>query len=237
MSKRDIRAYTRLPGIAPSYEGKVRDIYEIGDTLLIVATDRISAYDSVLPTPILGKGIILTMMSAAWLGWFHDVPNHLITTSVDEFPEPFNAWGGMLGGRSMLVKKAERIDLECVVRGYIVGSGWREYQRSGSICGIKLRPGLEMAQKLDVPVFTPSTKAESGHDENIPFEEAERLVGRVMAGRLRSMSIDLYERAGEYASSRGLIIADTKFEFGLVDGQIILIDEVLTPDSSRFWLE
>lgn len=236
MSEHDEKAYAPLPGIAPAYAGKVRDIYEIGDTLLIVATDRISAYDSVIPTPILGKGIILTMMSAAWFGWFKDVPNHMITTSVEEFPEPFNEWGKMLGGRAMLAKKAKRIDLECVVRGYIVGSGWREYERSGSICGVELKPGLGMAQKLDSPLFTPSTKAETGHDENISFEEAERLVGREIAEQLRSMSIDLYERASHYAASLGIIIADTKFEFGLVDGEIILIDELLTPDSSRFWL-
>jgi phosphoribosylaminoimidazole-succinocarboxamide synthase len=205
--------------------------------MLIVASDRISAYDSILPTLIPGTGIILTMMSAEWFKWFHDVPNHMITTAVEEFPEPFDTFGKALDGRAMLVRKADRIDLECVVRGYIVGSGWREYEQSGSICGIGLPPGLEMGQKLDTPIFTPSTKAETGHDENISFADAKHLVGGTIAEKLRTLSIGLYERADRYAASRGIIIADTKFEFGLIDGGIVLIDEMLTPDSSRFWLE
>jgi phosphoribosylaminoimidazole-succinocarboxamide synthase len=236
MSKTDKREYTGLPDIEPDLRGKVRDIHDLGDTLLIIATDRVSAYDSVIPTPITGKGIILTMMSAEWFKWFEDVPNHLITMDVERFPAPFDRHGALLGGRSMLVKKAERIDLECVVRGYIVGSGWREYQQRGSICGIELPGGLEMAQKLDTPIFTPSTKAESGHDENISFEEASRLVGGDVAAELKRISIELYRRASEYAASRGVIIADTKFEFGMIDGRISVIDEMLTPDSSRFWL-
>ncbi len=236
MSKKDGNGYDGLPGIEPDFKGKVRDIHDLGDRLLIIATDRISAYDSVIPTPITGKGIILTLMSAEWFGWFDDVPNHMITVDVEEFPEPFARHGELLKGRSMLVKKAERIDLECVVRGYIVGSGWREYQQKGSICGIDLPEGLDMAQKLDEPLFTPSTKAETGHDENISFEEASRIVGEDTAKELRRISIELYRRASEYAASRGVIIADTKFEFGIIDGRIAIIDEMLTPDSSRFWL-
>lgn len=236
MNKEKKREYTGLPGIEPAFRGKVRDIHDLGDRLLIIATDRISAYDSVIPTPITGKGIVLTMMSAEWFGWFDDVPNHMITVDTLEFPAPFDRNGEMLEGRSMLVKKAERIDLECVVRGYIVGSGWREYQESGSVCGIELPDGLVMAQKLDAPLFTPSTKAESGHDENISFEEASRLVGGDTAEQLKRISIELYQRASEHAASRGVIIADTKFEFGFIDGRIAIIDEMLTPDSSRFWL-
>ncbi len=236
MNKREKSGYDGLPDIEPDFRGKVRDIYDLDDKLLIVATDRISAYDSVIPTPITGKGVILTMMSAQWFEWFDDVPNHMITVEAERFPAPFDGHGELLGGRSMLVRKAERIDLECVVRGYIVGSGWREYQQKGSVCGIELPNGLGMAQKLDNPLFTPSTKAETGHDENISFEEASRIVGREIAKELREMSLELYQRASEHAASRGVIIADTKFEFGMIDGRIAVIDEMLTPDSSRFWL-
>jgi phosphoribosylaminoimidazole-succinocarboxamide synthase len=236
MNKTDGNGYNGLPGIEPDFKGKVRDIHDLGDRLLIIATDRISAYDSVIPTPITGKGIILTLMSAEWFRWFDDVPNHLITVDVEGFPEPFDRHGELLKGRSMLVRKAERIDLECVVRGYIVGSGWREYQQKGSVCGIDLPSGLDMAQKLDAPLFTPSTKAETGHDENISFEEASRIVGGDTAKELRRISIELYRRASEHAASHGVIIADTKFEFGIIDGRIAVIDEMLTPDSSRFWL-
>ncbi|HER43815.1 MAG TPA: phosphoribosylaminoimidazolesuccinocarboxamide synthase [Candidatus Eisenbacteria bacterium] len=230
------REYDGLPGIEPDFKGKVRDIHDLGERLLIIATDRISAYDSVIPTPITGKGVILTTMSAEWFEWFDDVPNHLVTMDVDRFPAPFDRHGDLLKGRSMLVKKAERIDLECVVRGYLVGSGWREYCEKGSVCGIELPEGLALAQKLETPIFTPSTKADSGHDENISFEEASRIVGAGVADELKRISIELYRRANEYASSRGVIIADTKFEFGMIEGRISLIDEVLTPDSSRFWL-
>ncbi len=225
-----------MPGIEPAYRGKVRDIFDLDGQLIIVASDRVSAYDSVIPTPIPAKGTILTMLSAQWFEWFDEVPNHMVTTQVDEFPEPFNGFGAELGGRAMLVRKAERLDLECVVRGYIVGSGWKEYVKSGSVCGIELPAGLEMAGRLDEPIFTPSTKAETGHDENISLEEAGRIVGEKTAARLRQLSLDLYSRASEYASSRGIIIADTKFEFGIIDGEIAIIDEILTPDSSRFWL-
>ena len=236
MSTTDKKEYTGLPGIEPAFRGKVRDIHDLGDRMIIVATDRISAYDSVIPTPITGKGVILTVMSAEWFEWFDDVPNHMITLDVGKYPEPFDRHVDQLEGRSMLVKKAERIDLECVVRGYIVGSGWREYQQKGSICGIGLPDGLVLAQKLETPIFTPSTKAEEGHDENISFEDAARIVGDETAEELRRMSIELYRRASEYAASRGVIIADTKFEFGVIDGRIAVIDEMLTPDSSRFWL-
>ena len=225
-----------MPGIEPAYSGKVRDIFDLDDRLIIVASDRVSAYDSVIPTAIPEKGAILTMISAQWFKWFEGVPNHMITTRVDRFPEPFNKFEAELGGRAMLVRKAERLDLECVVRGYIVGSGWKEYMKTGSVCGIELPEGLEMAGKLDEPIFTPSTKAETGHDENISIEEAGRIVGAEMAAKLERLSLDLYSRASEYASSRGIIIADTKFEFGIIDGEIAIIDEILTPDSSRFWL-
>jgi phosphoribosylaminoimidazole-succinocarboxamide synthase len=226
-----------IPGVTPAFKGKVRDIYDLGDKLLIVASDRISAYDSVLPTLIPGKGIILNTISAAWFEWFSDIPNHLISTDIREFPEAFRKYECELRGRSMLVRKAKRIELECIVRGYITGSGWKEFKRSGEVCGIRLPQDTMLSGKLEKPILTPSTKAESGHDENITFETAASIAGRDTIERIRRMSIDIYERASGYAASRGIIIADTKFEFGLVGEEIILIDEVLTPDSSRFWLE
>ena len=230
------KGYSGLPDLEPAYKGKVRDIFDLDGQLIIVATDRVSAYDSVIPTPIPAKGAILTTLSAQWFKWFDAVPNHMITTDVGRFPEPFNGFGAELGGRSMLVKKAERLDLECVVRGYIVGSGWKEYTATGSVCGIELPAGLEAGEKLPEPIFTPSTKAESGHDENISIEEAGKIVGADTAMELKRLSLELYSKASEYASSRGIIIADTKFEFGMIDGKIAIIDEILTPDSSRFWL-
>ena len=187
----DRERYADLPGVRPSYRGKVRDVYGIGDTLIVVATDRISAYDSVLPTPITGKGIILNMISAAWFRHFADVPNHLLSTEPADFPPPFDRFAGELGGRSMLVRKAERIDLECIVRGYITGSGWREYSATGAICGIDLPPGLLLSQKLDEPIFTPSTKADEGHDENISVERAADIVGRETVDRIRDLSLSL----------------------------------------------
>ena len=236
MIEKNQSGYSGLEGIKPAYKGKVRDIFDLDGKLIIVATDRVSAYDSVIPTPIPSKGTILTMISAQWFKWFDEVPNHMITTQVDMFPEPFNRFGSELAGRAMLVRKAERLDIECVVRGYIVGSGWKEYKKSGSVCGIELPAGLELAGKLEEPIFTPSTKAETGHDENISIEKAGGIVGMEMAEKLKMLSLDLYSRASVYASSRGIIIADTKFEFGLIDGEIAIIDEILTPDSSRFWL-
>jgi phosphoribosylaminoimidazole-succinocarboxamide synthase len=225
-----------LAEIKPTFQGKVRDVYDLDDALLIVASDRISAYDSILPTTIPGKGIILNMMSAAWAKWLTGIPNHLVTTNVERYPEPFNRISMELAGRSMLVRKARRIDLECVVRGYLAGSGWKEYRESGSVCGIKLPEGLLMSERLAEPIFTPSTKADSGHDRNITLEEAGTIAGRDTVRELKRMSLDIYSRAREYAAPRGILIADTKFEFGLIGGEIALIDEVLTPDSSRFWL-
>jgi phosphoribosylaminoimidazole-succinocarboxamide synthase len=225
-----------LPGIEPSFQGKVRDVYDLGDALIIVASDRISAYDSVLPTSIPGKGIILTMLSAAWMRSLDGVPHHLLSTTVSDFPPRFRRFERELAGRSMLVRKARRIDLECIVRGYLAGSGWKEYRETGAVCGIRLPGGLRMADRLDEPIFTPSTKAAAGHDENISFEEAGRLAGLECAAEMRRLSLDIYGKAREYAAARGIIIADTKFEFGWIGEKIALIDEVLTPDSSRFWL-
>ncbi len=227
---------SRLAGIVPDYSGKVRDIYDLGEMLLIVASDRLSAFDSVIPTPIPGKGTVLNTISAAWFEKFDTMPNHMISVEVEDFPEPFNEFSEELAGRSMLVKKAARLDIECIVRGYISGSGWKEYQKNGAVCGIKLPDGLTNSDKLERPIFTPSTKADSGHDENISFEEAAKIVGRDTARELEKISLDLYTSASEFALSKGIIIADTKFEFGVTEGQIIVIDEILTPDSSRFWL-
>lgn len=226
-----------IPGVTATYSGKVRDIYDLGENLLIVASDRISAYDSILPTPIPGKGIILTMMSVAWFDLFTDIENHLVGTDVKDFPEPFNRFPKELGGRSMLVKKARRIDLECIVRGYITGSGWKEYRETGSVCGIQLPSDLTLSEKLAQPIFTPSTKAESGHDQNVTIIEAASLVGADTINAIRGISVDTYTRASEYAASQGIIIADTKFEFGFIDDRVVLIDEILTPDSSRYWLQ
>ena len=222
-------------GLNPDMSGKVRDIFDLGDKLLIVTSDRISAYDSILPQPIPGKGIVLTQITLGWYAFFADsLKTHFVTADVAEFPLPFTN-REELAGRSMLVKKAERFDVECVVRGFITGSGWREYQQSGKVCGIELPEGLLESQRLEEPIFTPATKADTGHDENISFEKMCEIVPREIAEKLRHKSIDLYSRALEYASQRGIILADTKFEFGLIDGEITIIDEMLSPDSSRFW--
>jgi phosphoribosylaminoimidazole-succinocarboxamide synthase len=220
--------------------GKVRDIYQVGrDKLLIVASDRLSAFDCVLPNPIPFKGEVLTQISVFWFDFFEDiVPNHLITADVTEMglsKEILAEHGGYLKGRSMLVKKAKPFLVECVVRGYITGSGWKDYLKTGSVCGHKLPQGLQQCQKFPQSLFTPATKASSGHDENISFEEAAKIVSQKNAERLRDLSIKLYEKGAQYAESHGIIAADTKFEFGELNGEIILIDEVLTPDSSRFW--
>lgn len=225
-----------LHGIEPAFRGKVRDIYDLGDRLIIVASDRISAYDSVLPTPIPGKGIVLTLLSAAWSKWLTGIPHHILETDVSAFPPPYAGFGRELGGRSMLVRKARRIDLECVVRGYLAGSGWKEYRESGAVCGIPLPGGLRMSDRLEEPIFTPSTKADAGHDRNITIEEAGEIAAPEVVREIRRLSLEIYGRAREYAAARGIIIADTKFEFGFIDGRVALIDEVLTPDSSRFWL-
>ena len=236
-SHKGVEEHGSLPGIEPSYRGKVRDIYDLGEQLLIVASDRISAYDSILPSLIPGKGIMLNMISSAWFGWIGAVSNHLVTTEVGEFPPPFNGFPDQLGGRTMLVRRAQRLDLECIVRGYITGSGWREYQKTGAVCGIRLPEDLLLSQKLAEPIFTPSTKADEGHDENISLEQAASIIGRERAEEIKRVSIEVYVKASEYAASKGIIIADTKFEFGVIDDDIVLIDEALTPDSSRFWLE
>lgn len=217
--------------------GKVRDIYDLGEALLIVATDRISAFDVVLPTPIPDKGRILTRMSLFWFDFLKDlVPNHLITADPEEFPEILKPYQEILAGRSILVRKAQVLPVECIVRGYITGSALKEYRQTGRVCGIKLPEGLREADRLPEPLFTPSTKAEQGeHDINISWEECARLIGEELTERVKEISLSLYRKAAEYAESRGIILADTKFEFGLVDGELILVDEVLTPDSSRFW--
>uniref|UniRef100_A0A7V5XFD5 Phosphoribosylaminoimidazole-succinocarboxamide synthase n=1 Tax=Thermodesulfobacterium geofontis TaxID=1295609 RepID=A0A7V5XFD5_9BACT len=216
--------------------GKVRDIYDLGDRLLIVATDRISAFDVVLPTPIPDKGKILTLMTLFWLDFLKDiVENHLITAYIEEYPDVLKPYKEILHQRSMIIKKAKVIPAECIVRGYITGSAMKDYQKTGKVCGIKLPEGLREADKLPEPIFTPSTKAEEGHDVNITFEELVNIVGKEVAETLRDLSLKLYLKASNYAESKGIIIADTKFEFGFYEGKIILIDEVLTPDSSRFW--
>jgi phosphoribosylaminoimidazole-succinocarboxamide synthase len=219
----------------PCRRGKVRDVYDLGDRLVIVATDRISAFDWILPTAIPGKGIILTALTLFWLDYLR-IPNHLLSTDLREMGPEFEARADVLEGRTMLVRKAEVVPIECVVRGYLAGSGWKEYQESGTICGIQLPPGLQKSQQLPEPIFTPATKAESGHDENISFERMVEVTGLETARKLKLRSLDVYRRANDFAQTRGLILADTKFEWGkLPDGTIILIDEVLTPDSSRYW--
>ena len=216
--------------------GKVRDIYEVGDDLLIVASDRLSAFDCIMPTPIPMKGKVLTGLTLFWLGLFDDVESHLITADVGEMPEDVRLHAEVVEGRSMLVRRAKPAPVECVCRGYLSGSGWKSYKESGEVCGVALPAGLVESDKLPEPIFTPTTKAESGHDEPIGFDEAEEMVGADRAAELRDRSLGLYTRAAEFARTRGVIIADTKFEWGeTADGELILIDEALTPDSSRFW--
>ena len=235
-TKRPVLLKTNLPGVKLFSRGKVRDVYELGDKLLVVATDRLSAFDVVMSEGIPDKGRVLTQLSCFWFNLIKDeIPHHFITANVAEYPEQLHAFADQLEGRSMLVEKAEPFPVECVVRGYLAGSGWKEYREGGSVCGIKLPAGLKDASRLESPIFTPATKAQTGHDENITWEQTAAQVGGATAGRLRDLSLGLYRRGGEYAEGRGIIIADTKFEWGLKDGRIILIDEVLTPDSSRFW--
>jgi phosphoribosylaminoimidazole-succinocarboxamide synthase len=225
-----------MPGLALLGRGKVRDIYAVADRLLIVASDRISAFDYILATGIPDKGRVLTQLSVFWFDLLKDVtPTHFLTADVAEYPEAAQPYRDQLEGRSMLVKRARMMDIECVARGYLSGSGWKEYKETGRVCGIALPPGLRESDRLPEPIFTPSTKAQSGHDENISFERAIEMVGEDMAGRLRSLTLAVYNKAARYAETRGVLIADTKFEFGLFDGTLILADEVLTPDSSRFW--
>ena len=226
---------TSLPGIKLINQGKVRDVYDLGDSLLFVATDRLSAFDVVMPNGIPQKGEVLTQISKFWFDLMTDVPNHLITCDVTSRPE-LKDYAKDLQGRSMIVKKAKILPVECIVRGYLVGSGWKDYQKTGMVSGIKLRDGYQQASKLDEPLFTPSTKAAIGeHDEAISFEQVVELIGLEKATKIRDLSLKIYTTARDYAEEKGIILADTKFEFGEIDGEIVLADEVLTPDSSRFW--
>ena len=227
---------TNLPGLKMISRGKVRDIYDLGDRLLLIATDRISAFDVVLPQPVPDKGKVLHQVSLFWFDHFKDVvPNHIAAGRVDDFPPELRAHREVLAGRTALVRKAKMFPIECVARGYLSGSGWKEYQKSGTVCGVKLPAGLKESDKLPEPIFTPSTKAETGHDENIDFERAAGIVGREAATTLRDLTLSLYAKAADFARGKGIIIADTKFEFGVIDGRVALCDEALTPDSSRFW--
>lgn len=230
---------TDFPGLKLLARGKVRDIYDLGDTLLLVASDRISAFDVIMNEPIPDKGFVLTKISAFWFRRMEDiVKNHLISTEVSEFPEICQPFAEELRGRSMLVKKARPLPVECIVRGYISGSAWKDYRKNGSICGIQLPPGMKESDRLPAPIFTPSTKAEIGdHDENISYEKMVQLCGPVLAEQARDYTLKIYTRARDLADQKGVIIADTKFEFGVFNDQLIIIDECLTPDSSRFWLK
>jgi phosphoribosylaminoimidazole-succinocarboxamide synthase len=235
-AKTSIILETDLTGVERHGRGKVRDVYSFGDRLVIIATDRISAFDYILPTGIPGKGKVLTQLSIFWFDFLRDLtPTHFLSANVDEYPQPLPNFREQLEGRSMLVKRAQMIEIECVARGYLSGSGWKEYKQQGTVCGIRLPAGLKESDQLPEPIFTPATKAQSGHDENVSFETVVSLIGEDLAGRLRDLTLNIYSRAAKYAETRGIIIADTKFEFGFVGGELVLGDEVLTPDSSRFW--
>jgi phosphoribosylaminoimidazole-succinocarboxamide synthase len=226
---------TNLP-LKAFKKGKVRDIYELNDKLLLTVTDRISAFDHVLHEPIPSKGVCLTQLSAFWFDYFKDlVPSHMITADFEEFPNDLKHHQPVLEGRSMLVKKAKVFPIECIVRGYISGSAWKSYQKDGTVCGIKLPEGMKESEKFPEPLFTPSTKADTGHDENISYEKMKEIIGEEDAEKLKELSLRMYKEGSEYARKKGIIIADTKFEFGKIGDQIIVVDEVLTPDSSRFW--
>jgi phosphoribosylaminoimidazole-succinocarboxamide synthase len=225
---------TNFPGLKLLSRGKVRDLYQVGDDLLLVATDRLSAFDVVLPTPIPDKGRVLTQLSLFWFETLGDiVPHHVL--SATDFPAPADAYRQQLAGRAMLCRKTRPLPIECVVRGYLAGSGWKDYQATGKVCGVALPPGLRESDRLPAPIFTPSTKATTGHDENISFDDVVARVGGDRAEQLRAVSLQIYQRAAVYAEPRGILLADTKFEFGLIDEKLIWIDEALTPDSSRFW--
>jgi len=227
---------TNLPDVPVFKRGKVRDVYDAGEHLLLVATDRLSAFDVVLPTGIPGKGTVLTQLSLFWFDLLADVmPNHVVTADVDEYPQKLRRHRDQLEGRSMIVQKTDVLPVECVVRGYITGSGWKDYKATGKVCGIELPKGLRESDRLEPPIFTPATKAETGHDENISFETMEGTVGAERAAEARRRSLEIYSRARAHAEARGIILADTKFEFGVRDGRLVWIDEALTPDSSRFW--
>ncbi len=227
---------TEITGVERHGRGKVRDVYRVDGQLLIVATDRISAFDYILPTGIPDKGRVLTQLSIFWFDFLRELtPTHFLTADVGKYPEPLQRYRDQLDGRSMLVKRARMIEIECVARGYLSGSGWKEYQQQGTVCGIRLPAGLRESDKLPEPIFTPATKAQTGHDENISFEQTANVIGADLAARLRDLTLAIYEKAARYAETRGIIIADTKFEFGFVGDELVLGDEVLTPDSSRFW--
>jgi len=224
-----------LPGIKKLRSGKVREVFDLGDTLLFVVTDRISAFDVILPDPIPHKGAVLNQLSAFWFNRFDQIDDHFITADFDKFPKELQPFRAQLAGRSMIVRKTKPLTVECVVRGYLAGSGWKEYQKSQSVCGIKLPAGLQLASKLPKPIFTPSTKADEGHDENIDMDQCRKMLGDEVAGKVEQLSLEIYSAGRDHAAKRGIIVADTKFEFGEVDGKLLLIDECLTPDSSRFW--
>ena len=227
---------TSLTGVERYGRGKVRDVYSVDGRLLIVATDRISAFDYILPTGIPDKGKVLTQLSIFWFDFLKDLtPTHFLSARVDDYPRPLADFRDQLEGRSMLVRRANMIEIECVARGYLAGSGWKEYREQGTVCGIKLPAGLRESDKLPEPIFTPATKAQTGHDENVSFDHVCSLIGADLAGRLRDLTLNIYTRAARYAETRGIVIADTKFEFGFAGEELILGDEVLTPDSSRFW--
>ena len=224
-----------LPGIKKLRSGKVREVFDLGDTLLFVVTDRLSAFDVVLPDPIPNKGAVLNQLSAFWFRRFKDVRNHFVTADFEKYPKQLQSYRDQLEGRSMIVRKTKPLAVECVVRGYLAGSGWKEYQKWQSVCGIKLPAGLQLASQLPEPIFTPSTKAEQGHDENIDMAECARILGEDLANRVKDLSLQIYSAGRDHAAQRGIIVADTKFEFGQLGNELLLIDECLTPDSSRFW--
>ena len=224
-----------LPGIKKLRSGKVREVFDLGETLLFVVTDRISAFDVILIDPIPHKGAVLNQISAFWFNRFDEIENHFVTTDVGQFPKELERFREQLAGRSMIVKKTKPLPVECVVRGYLAGSGWNEYQESQSVCGIELPAGLKLASQLPEPIFTPATKAETGHDENIDISRCAKILGEELANRVKTLSLKIYSRGRDHAARCGIIVADTKFEFGTVDGELLLIDECLTPDSSRFW--
>src|ERR1700680_2556880 len=231
----DAQSIIDLPGIKKLRSGKVREVFDLGDTLLFVVTDRISAFDVILPDPIPKKGAVLNQLSAFWFKRFDDIDNHFITADFDNYPKELQPFREQLIGRSMIVRKTKPLTVECVVRGYLAGSGWKEYQKSQSVCGIKLPAGLKLASQLPKPIFTPSTKADEGHDENIDMHECRKMLGDETANRVKELSLEIYSHGRDHAAQRGIIVADNKFEFGTVDGKLLLIDECLTPDSSRFW--
>jgi phosphoribosylaminoimidazole-succinocarboxamide synthase len=229
------QSFVDLPGIKKLRSGKVREVFDLGETLLFVATDRISAFDVILPDPIPKKGAVLNQLSAFWFNRFGKIANHYITSDFDHFPKQLRPFREQLAGRSMIVRKTKPLPVECVVRGYLAGSGWKEYRESQSVCGIKLPGGLKLASKLPEAIFTPATKNDEGHDLNIDWNECCRILGTEVATRARNLSLQIYSAGRDHAAQRGIIVADTKFEFGMKDDQLLLIDECLTPDSSRFW--